>query len=324
MQYVLPKAKFDAFIKAIMVDFEFVGPVKGDPSKKIEKSQYTTITNPDDIHFDINTYFPAKYLFFDKQEVLFTFKGNEVESIPLHIPDRVLYGLRKCDLNAIRHQDIVFLEENPDPFYKARRDATILIGMHCKEGDEFCFCNSFKHEPFFDVMMYDKGLVYAMETGSKKGEDFLKKFSSFLKREEAIHPTDRITINRMKLSTTDIKHLFAEKFWEDLSDTCISCGACTNLCPTCHCFSIKDEVCFDLKSGKRVREPASCQLRSFTRVAGDFVFRNKRVDRFKHRIYHQLQYYKDRHGMEMCTGCGRCIRGCPVKIDWVKAINENK
>ena len=145
-----------------------------------------------------------------------------------------------------------------------------------------------------------------------------------MKKEDSITPADRITFNSLKLSTTDIKHLFAETFWESLSDKCISCGACTALCPTCHCFTIKDEVGFDLKTGKRIRIPASCQLRSFTRVAGDFVFRNKRVDRFKHRIYHQLQYFKDRHGVEMCTGCGRCIRACPTKINWVEAINVNK
>jgi len=47
-----------------------------------------------------------------------------------------------------------------------------------------------------------------------------------------------------------------------------------------------------------------------------------REDRFKHRIFHQLQYFKDRHGMNLCTGCGRCIRGCPTRINFVKILNE--
>ena len=65
-------------------------------------------------------------------------------------------------------------------------------------------------------------------------------------------------------------------------------------------------------------------LPEFTRVAGDHVFRKDREGRFKHRIYHQLDYYKDKYGEFLCTGCGRCIEGCPTRIDFVPIINEMK
>jgi len=87
---------------------------------------------------------------------------------------------------------------------------------------------------------------------------------------------------------------------------------------------VKDEINFDFTTGERVRIPSSCLQRRFTRVAGDHVFRYEKTARFKHRIYHQIQYFKDRHGEEFCTGCGRCIRGCPTRIDWVKGINTMK
>ena len=80
----------------------------------------------------------------------------------------------------------------------------------------------------------------------------------------------------------------------------------------------------DLQKGERYREWSSCQLDSFTRVAGDHVFRNKREDRFKHRIYHQLVYFKERYGLNMCVGCGRCIKLCPTTIDFVDIINKMK
>ena len=94
------------------------------------------------------------------------------------------------------------------------------------------------------------------------------------------------------------------------------------ICPTCYCSGIKDEADWDLKKMQRVREHTSCQLKSFTKVAGGHVFRSSRSDRFKHRIYHQLQWFKEKNGIDLCVGCGRCITGCPTKIDFVDIINE--
>ena len=325
MQYVLKKEVFEDFVRAVMGSFDFIAPVRGDPSKRVQKSRFTTISSPKDIvALPASTYFSAKGFFFDKKETLFTFDGNNLENPVLDIPPRVLFGLRKCDLNGISHQDIVFLENStPDPFYKARRDATLLIGLHCESGDEFCFCNSIGLKEFHDLMFFDLDDVYAVEVGSEKGKYFLKQFSSFFQEQDGvIKPSDRETINTLTLNTQDIKKFFHHSGWQELADTCISCGSCNLLCPNCHCATIKDEVGFDLKSGKRVRIPASCQLKSFTRVAGEHIFRNERVERYKHRIYHQLQYFKERHDTQFCTGCGRCIRGCPVKINWVNKINE--
>ena len=128
----------------------------------------------------------------------------------------------------------------------------------------------------------------------------------------------------MKLNSLDIKDFYYSQNWKKGVNECISCGACNFLCPTCHCFTVEDEVEFNLKDGKRIRKQASCQLKSFTRVAGDHIFRDSKEARFKHRIYHQIQYFKERHDIVMCTGCGRCIRGCPAKIDWVNIINGMK
>ena len=126
--------------------------------------------------------------------------------------------------------------------------------------------------------------------------------------------------NKKKLKTTDIKDKYDSKDWEKGADKCLACGACNFLCPNCHCFTIEDDINFDLKTGERIRKPASCQLKHFTRVAGDHIFRDNKLARFKHRIYHQIQYFKDRHDIVFCTGCGRCIEGCPARIDWVDDI----
>ncbi len=324
MQYTLSKNDFSGFVKAVMNTHDFIAPIQGDPSKRVQKTQFQPITAPEDIHIEVgNAYFPVKYYFFDKKETIFEFKGHKVIDPIIKLKDRVFFGLRRCDLTGIKHQDMVFYSNQEDPFYKTRRDASTLIGLHCKEGDDYCFCNSVTNSDFFDLMFFDKGENYAIEVGSEKGQNFISTFHDFFKEAgEIITPADREIKNTFKLDTTDIKKLYFDEQWEELANKCISCGACNTLCPNCHCFTIQDEINFDLHTGKRVRTPASCQVKSFTRVAGEHIFRDTRVARYKHRVYHQLQYFKDRHDELFCTGCGRCIRGCPVRIDWVSHINK--
>ena len=325
VQYTLSKKDLNKFLNKVIEQHDLIGPVKGDKSKLKKKSLFSKISSPNELFLEKKTYFPVKGFFFDPKETLFEFNKNKIIDPRIELKKRIFFGLRRCDLNSIMHQDTVFLDENQDPFYKARRDASLLIGLHCKEGDDYCFCNSFELKDFFDLMFYDKGNNYAIEIGTKKGEEFIKRFHKFFqKKDNLITKKDKITKNKKHLNTLDIKNNYNNKSWKKGSDLCISCGACTLLCPNCHCFTIEDKINFDLKTGKRVRNPASCQLRHFTRVAGGHIFRNEKLARFKHRIYHQIQYFKDRHNEVFCTGCGRCIEGCPARIDWVKIINKMK
>jgi sulfhydrogenase subunit beta (sulfur reductase) len=324
-QYILKKEDFDNFFDHVRAEYEFIAPVSGTQTKQVSASFFTKIDNPQEIYLDKKTYYPVKGFFFHPQETLFEFHGDKIINSTIALEDTVFFGLRRCDLNSIWHQDLVFSEGYGDPFYQARRDASLLLGLHCKEGDDYCFCNSIQLKDFFDLMFYDKGELYAIEVGSEKGKKFIQRFSHlFIEDEDIITADDKKTLNRKKLDSLDIAHDYNNDAWEKGADICIACGACTFLCPNCHCFSIEDEINFDLQSGKRTREPASCQLRHFTRVAGEYIFRDSKLARFKHRIYHQIQYFRERHGVVFCTGCGRCIEGCPVRIDWVGIINEMK
>jgi formate hydrogenlyase subunit 6/NADH:ubiquinone oxidoreductase subunit I len=100
-----------------------------------------------------------------------------------------------------------------------------------------------------------------------------------------------------------------------MAKTCFSCGSCNQVCPTCYCFNVQDDVNWDLKTGKRDRAWDGCLLDGFTKVAGDHEFRNQRADRFRHRLYRKAKYVPAKiEGQIACVGCGRCVNACLPNI----------
>jgi sulfhydrogenase subunit beta (sulfur reductase) len=316
------KASFNDFLADLMRYNELVAPVKTD------ESRFEVIKDVSQIQMTLHTYFPAKKLFFKKHQTLMTFDKNRLE-VPQSSPDKkqlVIIGLKRCDLNSLKRQDIMFMKEAKDPYYIEERERTILIGYHCRQQfDEYCFCSSMELGDYYDLMLYDKDDTYLVEIGSEKGRNFVERYRKyFWDTELFLRPEDRRIETQLQLQKRDISPYCTHPDWKKGVDICLSCAACVTLCPSCYCFDLYDEVTPALTKGERRRNWASCQLPCFTKVAGGHVFRQSREDRFKHRIYHQLQYYRDRHGMNLCSGCGRCIRGCPTRINFVKIINEMK
>jgi heterodisulfide reductase subunit C len=104
------------------------------------------------------------------------------------------------------------------------------------------------------------------------------------------------------------------EFWEDVSAKCISCGACTYLCPTCYCFNITDEQ--SGAQGVRLRTWDNCMSHLFTMEASGHNPRPTKAHRLKNRVGHKFSYYPDIHdGNIACCGCGRCIKSCPSSVD---------
>ncbi|MFH1133428.1 MAG: 4Fe-4S dicluster domain-containing protein [Nanoarchaeota archaeon] len=311
------KKRFYGFLKELMGSYELIAPVECDVVRFLQ------VKDPKDIFLERNAFFPIKEHFFKKHEVLFHFDGNSMRVPLLESPPRAFFGLRRCDLNAIRHQDMVYLEDAKDPYYTAARKNTVLIGLHCKEPMTYCFCGSLDLVDYFDLNYHDRSDHYLVEVGSTKGEALVSKHKAFFSStQETITPEQKVIKDADRLKIKDIKQLYEHPDWKKGVDLCLSCTACTALCPSCYCFSLHDEPSMaDLKKGVRRREWSSCQLQEFSRVAGNSVFRKERDQRFKHRIYHQLQYFKERYGTNLCVGCGRCIEGCPTRIDFVGIIN---
>lgn len=317
--YKQDKASWKQFLTAIQNQYELIAPVK----KSLPK--YATITHPDEIYLEKNTYFPLKKYFFTQRDVLFRFHKHNITVPKQKTPPRVFFGVRMCDLNAVKHQDLVFIHDSQDPYYSERRKNSYLLGYHCNEApSKWCFCESLDLVDFFDLMFYDKGDHFLVEVGSEKGKYLLNQFKRFFtKSNRLITQAEKKIPGADRLETKDIGPLYDHPDWQKGVDLCLSCSACTALCPTCYCFDIHDEVTTaDPEKGERIRQWSSCQVQEFTRVAGNHVFREKREERFKHRIYHQLDYFKEKYGVNLCVGCGRCIEGCPTRIDFVDIINK--
>lgn len=316
------KSSFNDFLTDVMRYNELVAPVQTD------ESRFELIKDISKIQLELHTYFPAKKFFFKKQETLYSYDKKKSK---LNMPEpkfdkkqRVMVGLKRCDLNSIKRQDMMFMGEVTDPYYKQERDRTVLIGLHCvKEYDEYCFCSSMDLGDYYDLMLYDKEDAYLVEIGSEKGRNFVERYRKyFWDTDLFLRPDDRKTYTSLQLEKKDLNDFRDDPAWKKEIDKCFGCAACNTLCPSCYCFDMYEEIDATLNNVEMKRNWASCQLKSFTKVAGGHVFRDSRDDRFKHRIFHQVQYFREKHGMNLCTGCGRCIRGCPTRINWVEMLNS--
>ena len=118
----------------------------------------------------------------------------------------------------------------------------------------------------------------------------------------------------LPISEKTILDLHSAPFWDDLAFTCINCGTCTFVCPTCWCFDIQDEA--KGKSAARFRNWDTCMSPLFTMHGSGHNPRGEKTQRVRQRFMHKLKYFVDKYEQgTMCVGCGRCVEKCPVNID---------
>ncbi|MGD2125010.1 MAG: 4Fe-4S dicluster domain-containing protein, partial [Desulfobacteraceae bacterium] len=251
------------------------------------------------------------------------------ESPKDYVPQAVV-GVRPCDAHAFQIVKLNF--DNPeykDPWWVQRFESTVLVGLGCNEPCSTCFCVSTGGGPFsekgLDVLLYHLGDVFVARAITEKGEAFLDKAQGgtvteegALKEAESIasKAVDKIssTVPTDQLKDKVVNELFDAPFWEEVAFACLNCGICTYLCPTCWCFDIQDEVLG--KQSDRIRNWDSCMFSLFTLHGSGHNPRDQKFQRVRQRFMHKLKYYVDKYqnGVQ-CSGCGRCVRDCPVNID---------
>ncbi len=281
---------------------------------------------------------PVKIFFSPVKE---TVTDNEEEGVSSK--KRVIIGLKSCDLAAISILDRVFLSEDLiDPFYKEKRENTILISSDCLDAKESCFCTEVGGSPFpeqnFDLnltLLLDN--EFLVEVGSEKGKVLIEanktlfseaKEEAVQKREEKrkgmkakVKERNEVFSHRVVESFQDIIKVKDDSIlWKELSEDCVECGACTNICPTCHCFLLIDSI----QKEKFFKDKTwdSCQFNGFSRMAGGADPHDELWKRFRNRYLCKYSYKPENFGFLACTGCGRCIDACQGKIDKREVLNK--
>ena len=208
-------------------------------------------------------------------------------------------------------------------------ESTTLIGLGCNDPCATCFCTQVGGGPFdsegLDALLVDLGERYLIKGLTDKGEAFLARMNNGVPADDAAlkdaeerarSASGKITasVSTDKLKDKVINDLFNAPFWEEVTFPCLNCGTCTYLCPTCWCFDIQDEVIG--KEGDRIRNWDSCMFPLFTLHGSGHNPRDQKVQRVRQRFMHKLKYYVDKYdnGVQ-CSGCGRCVKYCPVNID---------
>ncbi len=294
---------------------------------------YRPVRSSGEIVFDFErTALPPKtYLLPDTQVILEVERRDKhvTLSVPAAGSEQVIFGIRPCDARALRALDGLLLSRAPtDAYYAERRENTTLIGLACPRLWEDCFCTSLGSGPddssAVDLMIYEGESEYFLVASTEKGETLLEQLES-AEMERAI-PASDVTGERVPVQPPeDWPSLFDEVYWQGLARRCLSCHACTYVCPTCRCFDVRDDMAV-AGSGhtqiQRLRAWDSCMADAYRRIAGGHNPRPDKAQRLRNRYYCKFCYTPIDFGVVACVGCGRCIAACPVGIDIAEMLDE--
>lgn len=287
-----------------------------------------------------NSHKAPKNIFFPQTETLMRFTrgehGNRLVAAEGEIAPMVLFGVRPCDLKSFQFLDLVFDQEKyRDPYYVKRREQTTVVALSCKmPPSSTCFCTSVDGHPAAgegaDVSLFELDDHYLVEFLSAKGEDLKKYFSGLkdateadIERKQELAAAAAEAI-KSKVPAHQIKPWLDENFdhpyWDTIHKACLGCGTCSYLCPTCHCFDIRDEVEGD--DGVRLRTWDSCMYEIYSKETSGHNPRPGQKQRWRQRLMHKFKYSVDTYGVISCVGCGRCVLNCPVNVDIRKVVTD--
>jgi sulfhydrogenase subunit beta (sulfur reductase) len=250
-------------------------------------------------------FLPLKKLLLPTREALWRFHSGRF--CAARAPQSVaVVGVPLCDLQAAWYLDQVFVD---DLSYQARRAQTLLVGMACEPGPE-CRCDG-RLMPLAGDLFINSERAWAL---SPAGDALLRACGCLTPEELPLPWPGGVAERRHELAEELYRSAIDATVWTEEARRCLSCGACSAVCPTCYCFDMLDAAALD---GTVTRHLVwdNCFFAEHGKVAGGHDFRPGRADRLRFRMEHKRFGFGSLHGQNSCVGCGRCRSACPVDID---------
>ncbi|MBE0675115.1 MAG: 4Fe-4S dicluster domain-containing protein [Bacteroidales bacterium] len=250
----------------------------------------------------------------------------------------IVIGPPACDIEGLKLLDAMYIDEKyTDETYLSRRNSTIIIGAACHKTAEHCHCTTYGLNPWpgegCDVSMSLSGEDILLEALSEKGRDLLTEISGIVSVGEPgtgdisfieglrKSSADEVAARNRELPGTEatgrLTAAASHDFWKKQSARCVSCGACSAICPTCTCFLLIDKPGFE-----KIKQQDTCQYPAFERVAGGEDPLKELSVRFHNRYMCKYVWKPERFKVLACTGCGRCTDACIAGISKNKVIME--
>jgi ferredoxin len=331
---LLTREKLYAIVDGLMTDHRVIAPVH-----RAGELRFDAVTSADEVVLDYrNTTKSPKGAFFPQTETILRYRRtldryDDIVEIPLDETPTVLLGVRPCDARSFILLDRVFCQgQFCDPYYRARRQNTVVVTLACDYPRPSCFCHALGSGPYdrqgADVLLRPTNDQpggaggYLAEALSERGAALVAHWllpeanAQQLAEAERIEAAAQARMSPME-SVVGIEGalgvLFDSPVWQEIAAKCIACGTCTYICPECHCFNIEDRRLAE--GGERVRSWDSCMYTTFTQHASGHNPRPDQAARWRQRTNHKFAYLPRNVDMYGCVGCGRCVLACPVRLD---------
>ncbi len=318
---VTNRANLAAWLDALIERYTVIAPHRAE-----NNLLYRPVSSSSEVVFDFErTVLSPKTFFLPDTQVLFQVekRGRELALNELTLErEQVIFGIRPCDAQGLRALDALLLDRPPpDAYYAERREKTTLIGLACPQLWEDCFCTSLGGAPDdatnVDLMLYEGEAGYWILETTEKGAALVEGLVA--EDTERSATASKGTGQHVPVLQAEAwSAVFDDVYWEQLAERCLSCHACTYVCPTCRCFDVRDDT---LAAGagyvhiQRLRAWDSCLAPAYRRIAGGHNPRPAKAQRLRNRYYCKFCYSPLDFGAVACVGCGRCIDVCPVGID---------
>lgn len=282
------------------------------------------------LDYDVSILSPRKYVLPQKETLLQFEVGGDCQSVQQGEP-MILLGVHPYDMAAINQMDELFSQDEYDTHYMCRRQQITIIACDVVTPSKNVFASSMSTATVaggYDILLTDIGGSYIVDVRTDKGRKLMNLMpdarpaaEADLDKRRTVWEKNEHGLNKhvLECKPSYLPKLLEKNYnhpvWEEKARLCYSCGSCNQVCPTCYCFDVQDEVNWDLKTGSRVRAWDGCLLENFATVAGDHNFRKNRASRFRHRLYRKGKYVPGKIGGQIaCVGCGRCITACTADI----------